>query len=326
MNTRSLAPTVIGGLLAIWGTCAVAQSYPAKTITVVVPFAAGGPTDSLARIMAERMTRGLGRQVVVDNTVGASGTIGVRRVARAAPDGYTVGIGHWSTHVVNGAVYNLDYHVFNDFDPVALVFTNPQLIVSKRDVPARNLKELIEWVKANQNRVSAGTAGVGAASHVAALFFQNKTGTNFQLVPYKGAGPALQELMGGQIDIMFDQASNSLPHVRSGRIKAYAVTAKERTAAAPEIPSVDEAGLPGLYIAIWHGYWLPKGTPKEVNARLNAAIVEALADDTVRKRLAELGQTIPPREQQTPEGLAAYHKAEIELWWPLIKAAGIKAE
>ena len=304
----------------------LAQTYPTKPVVIVVPFAAGGPTDVLARILADRLTRALGRQVLVENTVGASGTIGVGRVAKAPADGYTVGIGHWSTHVVNGAVFNLNYHVMNDFDPVAMICTNPQLVVSKKDVPARNLKEFIEWVRANQSKVSAGTAGVGAASHVGALYFQKQTGTSFQFVPYKGAGPAMQDLIGGQIDMMFDQAANSLPHVRSGRIKAYAVTAKERSPAAAEIPSVDEAGLPGLYIAIWHGIWLPKGTPKEITARLNSAIVESLADETLRSRFAELGQTMATREQQTPQGLAAYHKAEIDLWWPIIKAANIKVE
>jgi len=305
---------------------ASAQAYPSRPIVVVVPFAAGGPTDALARIVTERMRKTLGQPILVENTSGAAGSIGVGRVARAAPDGYTVGIGHWSTHVVNGAIYDLQYDLLKDFEPVAMITIGPQLIIAKNAVPAKDLKELIAWVKANQDHVSAGTAGVGSASHVGGIYFQNLTGTKFQFVPYRGTGPAIQDLMGGHIDLMFDQAANSLPHVRGGKIKAYAVTSGTRLAAAPEIPTVDEAGLPGLHIAVWHAFWVPKGTPKDVVAKLNAAIVEALADPDVRQRLADLGQEIPPRDQQTPEALGAYHKAEVDKWWPMIKAAGIKPE
>jgi tripartite-type tricarboxylate transporter receptor subunit TctC len=303
-----------------------AQGYPSHSITMVVPFSAGGPTDTIARIMAERMGKALGQTVVVENVTGAAGSIGVGRVARAAPDGYTLSIGHWSTHVVNGAVYQLSYDLRKDFEPVAMIATNPQLIVTKTTVPATNLTELVTWVKANQERVSVGTAGVGSASHVGGIYFQNIIGAKLLFVPYRGAAPAMQDLMAGQIDLILDQAANSLPWVRSGKIRAYAVTAKARVAAAPDIPTVDEAGLPGLYIAIWHAIWVPKGTPKEIVARLNAAVVETLADPAVRQRLADLGQEIPSREQQTPEALGAYHEAEIAKWWPLIKAAGIKAE
>lgn len=305
---------------------ALGQAYPNRQISLVVPFAAGGPTDTLARIMGERMGRTLGQTVVVENTSGAAGSIGVGRVARAPADGYTVGIGHWSTHVVNGAIYNLQYDLLKDFEPVALIASNPQLVVARTAVPARDLRELTAWVKANQGRISVGTAGVGAASHIGGLYYQNIIGAKLQFVPYRGTGPALQDLMAGHLDLMFDQASNALPHVRGGKIRAFAVTSKTRIPAAPDVPTVDEAGLNGLYIAIWHGIWVPRGTPKEVIARLNAAVVETLADPAVRQRLADLGQEIPSREQQTPEALGAYHKAEIDKWWPLIKAEGIKPE
>jgi tripartite-type tricarboxylate transporter receptor subunit TctC len=317
---------IVAGTTFAWISLAAAQTFPSHPVTMVVPFAAGGPTDTIARIVAERMGKSLGQTVVVENVTGAAGSIGVGRVARAAPDGYTLSIGHWSTHVVNGAVYQLSYDLLKDFEPVAMIATNPQLIVTKTSVPATNLTELIAWVKANQEKVSVGTAGVGSASHVGGIYFQNIIGAKLLFVPYRGTAPAMQDLMAGQTDLMLDQAANSLPWVRSGKIRAYAVTAKSRIAAAPEIPTVDEAGLPGLYISVWHAIWVPKGTPKDIVARLNAAVVETLADSNVRQRLADLGQDIPPREQQTPEALRAYHEAEIAKWWPLIKAAGIKAE
>lgn len=314
------------GILASAATPALAQGFPTRPLVMVVPFAAGGPTDTLARIMAERMGRALKQTMVVENTVGAAGTIGVGRVARANPDGYTVGIGHWSTHVVNGAIYALQYDLLKDFEPVALIASNPQILVTKNAVPAQDLRELVTWVKANQERISVGTAGIGAASHVTGVYFQTATNTKLQFVPYKGTGPALLDLMAGHIDLMFDQASNSLPHARAGKLRAYAVTAKTRLPAAPDIPTVDEAGLPGLHIAVWHALWLPRGAPKELIAKLNAASIEALADPAVRNRLADMGQEIPSREQQTPAALGAYHKAEIDKWWPIIKAAGIKGE
>ena len=291
-----------------------------------MPFAAGGPTDTISRIFAARLGTSLGQTVVVENTTGAAGTIGTGKVVRAAPDGYTVLIGHWSTHVVNGAIYPLTYDLLNDFAPISLIASNPQLLVAKKAVPAKDLKELIAWVKANQDKVSAGTAGAGAASHVSGVYFQSVTGTKFTFVPYRGTGPALQDVVAGNLDLMFDQAASALPQVRNGNVRAFAVTSKTRLTSAPDIPTVDEAGMPGFYIAVWHALWLPKGTPKDIVMRLNAAVREALADPAVRSRLVELGQDIPATDQQTPEALYAYHKAEIEKWHPIIKAAGIKAE
>jgi tripartite-type tricarboxylate transporter receptor subunit TctC len=303
-----------------------AQTYPSRPITMIVPFPAGGPTDTVGRIVAERMRVSLGQPIIIENVTGAGGTIGVGRVARAVPDGYTLSIGFLGTHVLNGAIYALQYDVLKDFEPVALLASNPQLIVAKNATPAKSLNELIGWLKANPGKASQGTAGVGSPAHVSGAYFQKETGTRFQFVPYRGAAPAMQDLIAGQIDLMFDQALNSLPHVRGGKIKAYAVTANAHLASAPEIPTVDEAGLPGFYISIWSGMWAPKGTPKDVVAKLNAAVVDALANPTVRQQLADLGQAVPPRDQQTPEALGAFQKAETEKWWPIIKAAGIKAE
>ncbi len=303
-----------------------AQGFPSRPITILVPFAAGGPTDVIARTLAQHMRTTLGQSVVVENVAGANGNIGVGRVARAAPDGYTIGIGHWSTHVVNGAVYPLNYDLIKDFEPLSLIATNAYLIVAKNAIPASDLKSFIAWLKANPDKALEGTAGAGSPQHVSGVFFQNATGTRFQFVPYRGAAPALQALMGGEIDMIIDDPTSSLPQVRAGRIKAFAVTSKTRLAAAPDIPTVDEAGLPGFYFSRWHGLWAPKATPRELVVKLNAAIVAALADPQVRARLADLGQDIFPREQQTPEALATLQKADIEKWWPIIKAAGIKAE
>jgi tripartite-type tricarboxylate transporter receptor subunit TctC len=303
-----------------------AQGYPSRPITIVVPFSAGGPTDILARIMSERMRRTLGQTVLVDNTTGAGGSIGVGKVFRSAPDGYTVSIGHWGTHVVNGAYYTLPYNLLTDSEPVAMIATNPQVIISKNAVPVRNLKELLAWISVNQDKLLMGTGGVGGASHMAAIYFQNMIGVKFQYVHYRGGAPAMQAILGGEIDLYVTQISNITSQVRAGKIRAYAVTAKTRQAAAPEIPTVDEAGLPGCHTSVWHGIWLPKGTPKDIVMKLNAAIVEALADPGVRERFADLGQEIPAREQQTPEALFVHHQAEIDKWWPMIRAAGLKGE
>ena len=319
---------IAAGCVLLWGgiAAASAQVYPSRPITMVVPFAAGGPVDTVARILSEPMRATLGQSIIVENVTGAAGSIGVGRVARAAPDGYTLSIGHWSTHVVNGAIYPLPYDLLRDLEPIVLLPSNPMIVVSKSAVPAKNLNEFVGWIKANEGKVSAGTAGAGSATHVAGVYFQNVTGTRFQFVPYRGTGPALQDLVAGQIDFIVDQASNSLQHVRDGKIRAYAVTASARLPSAPDIPTVAEAGLPSLDISVWYGLWAPKGTPKEIIAKLNAAAVQALSEPAVRQRFAELGLDMPPRDRLTPEALAAYQKAEIEKWWPVIKGANIKTE
>jgi tripartite-type tricarboxylate transporter receptor subunit TctC len=327
MRTRRifLASVALSTILGFAGSTA-AQVYPSRPVTMVVPYPAGGPTDTIGRIMAEGLRASLGQPVIIENVGGASGSIGTGRVARAAGDGYTLGLGLWPTHVVNGAVFTLPYDVLNDFQPISLVATNPLLIVARKSMPANDLKELIAWLKANPDKATAGTGGAGGASHVAGVYLQKETGASFQFVNYRGLGPAMQDLVAGQIDMIIDYAANSLPQVRAGTVKAYAVTAPNRLPAAPEIPSVDEAGLPGFHVSAWHAFFVPRGTPKSVVRTLNQAVMETLADPVVRSRLNDLGQEIYPREQQTPEALAAFHKAEIEKWWPMLKAAGIKAE
>ena len=317
---------VMLGSVVIFTCSAQAQTYPSRPITVVVPFTAGGPTDALMRILGERMRMTLGHNLVVENVTGAAGTIGVGRVARANPDGYTLSVGHWSTHVVNGAVYPLNFDLLTDLAPIARLTHYPMMLVSKNDIPAKDVKSLLAWLKQNEARVSTGSIGAGSAAHVAGVYFEQLTGLKLNYVPYRGAAPALQDLMGGQIDILFDHVANSLPHVQSGKIRAYAVTDKARIPSAPDIPTFDEAGVPGLNVYIWYGMWAPKSTPSEVIARLNGAVRDALADAGVVKRLAELGQEIPPPEELTPAALAAYQKAEIEKWWPIVRAANIKPQ
>ena len=311
---------------AIAQTGSTAEHYPTRPITIVVPFPAGGPTDTIARIVSEQMSGFLAQPFVIENVTGAGGTVGAGRVARSAPDGYTLCVGFLGTHVLNGAIYSLQYDVVKDFEPIAQLASNPQLIVAKNTTPARNLLEFIDWLKANPGRATQGAAGIGSPSHVSGVYFQRLSGTTFQFVQYRGAAPAMQDLVGGHIDLMFDQPPNSLPHVRSGSIKAYAVTAKRRLASAPDIPTVDEAGLPEFYLSVWSGMWAPKGTPEAIVAKLNAAVVDALANATVQRRLADLGQEVPARDQQSAAALATLQAAEIQRWWPIVRDMNLQAK
>jgi tripartite-type tricarboxylate transporter receptor subunit TctC len=307
-------------------TTATAQTFPTKPVTIVVPFAAGGPSDVLARVLADRMRTTLNQTVVVENTTGAAGTIGVGRVVRSPADGYTISFGHLGTHVVNGAIYPLNFDLLSDLEPVGLIGGNPMVIVSKLGVPAKDLKELIAWLKANDGKATFGTAGVGSGSHFSGLYLQSLIGTKAQYVPYRGTGPAMQDLVAGNIDIIVDQASNSMPQIHAGKIRGYAVLANQRMKAAPAIPTVDEVGLKNFYVQLWSGMWVPKGTPKDVVAKLNASLRDALADPGVLKRFADLGLDAAPATQQSPETLRAHQKAEVDKWWPLIKAAGVKPQ
>jgi tripartite-type tricarboxylate transporter receptor subunit TctC len=300
-----------------------AQSYPSRPITLIVPFPPGGSTDVVGRIMAERMRPLLGQSLIIENVGGAGGSIALGRVARATPDGYTIDIGQWDTHV-GGIIYNLNYDLQNDFEPVGLMSINPQLMVGRKNLPVDDLKGLVAWMKANPGR--ALLANQTAAAQTSGLQLQQLTATTLQFIPYRGAGPALTDLLSGNVDLMVSQAAAVLPQVRAGTLKAIANLSPRRSQVIPEIPTAEEAGVPGLYTSGWFGFFAPKGTPRDIIAKLNGAMVEALADPAVRARFAELGIDVAAREQQTPAGLAAFYKAEVEKWWPIIKAANIKGE
>jgi tripartite-type tricarboxylate transporter receptor subunit TctC len=318
-------------LAALVATLAVganvrADNFPSHPITIMVPFAAGGPSDAMARILGDRMKTLLGQPLVIENVTGAGGSIGVGRVVRSPADGYTIGFGHLGTHVANGAVYKLGYDLVADLEPIVMLPSNPMIVVSKNDVPAKTLNELLAWLKSRPEPVTAGTAGLGSGSHIAGLYFENATGIKLQFVPYRGTAPAMNDLVAGQIDVIIDQTSNSINQVRAGNIRAYAVTDDKRVASAPDIPTTDEAGLPGFHMTLWSGLWAPKGTPKEIVAKLNAAAIEALNDPAVQKQFENLGLQMPPENQLTPQALGDWQKAEIAKWWPMIKAAHVAVE
>jgi tripartite-type tricarboxylate transporter receptor subunit TctC len=291
-----------------------------------VPFSAGGPSDAMMRVMAERMKVALGEPLIIENVTGAGGSLGVGRTVRSPPDGYTVGFGHLGTNVANGAIYKLGYDLVTDLEPVVLLPSNPMIIVSKNAVPAKSLGELLAWLKARPTPATAGTAGAGSGSHIAALYFENVTGIKLQYVPYRGTAPAMTDLVAGQIDLIVDQTSNSISQVRAGNIRAYAVTDTKRVETAPDIPTTDEAGLAGFHMTLWSGLWVPKDTPKDIVAKLNAAAVDALNDPAVRKQLENLGLQMPPRDRLSPEALGSWQKAEIAKWWPMLKAANVKVD
>jgi tripartite-type tricarboxylate transporter receptor subunit TctC len=328
LGTGTMRRTVLAALAAllIFGGNARAENFPSHPITLVVPFSAGGPTDAMARILADHMRTTLGQNLVIENVTGAAGSLGVGRVVRAAPDGYSVSIGHLGTHVANGAIYKLGYDLVADLEPVVLLPSNPMIIVSKNAVPAKTLKELIEWLKAKPAPATAGTAGAGSGSHIAGLYFENVTGIKLQYVPYRGTAPALTDLVAGQIDIIIDQTSNSIAQVRAGTIRAYAVTDDKRVESASDVPTTDEGGLGGFHMTLWSGLWVPKDTPKEIVAKLNAAAVDAMNDPAVRKKFEDLGLQMPPRDKLSPQALGDWQKAEIAKWWPMIKAADVKVE
>ena len=324
MKLKWLIPAVMAALVFAFASAAAsADAYPTKPITIVVPFAPGGATDVLPRLFAERLQAELGQPIVIENIGGAGGTIGLQRVARAAPDGYTIVCGNWTTFVSNGAIMKTSYDVVTDFEPVILLPGNSHVIAARKDLPAANLMELVAWLKANQDKVSMATAGVGTGGHFGAVLLQSLTHTEFPLVHYRGGGPALQDLLAGHVDLTTNQATVFLPHMREGTLKVFAVLADHRLPQAAEIPTADEAGLPGFHVSNWNGFWAPKATPQDVIAKLNAAVVKVMAHPAMKEKLLNLTYEIPAAGELAPQALARLQKAEIEKWWPIIKAAKI---
>jgi tripartite-type tricarboxylate transporter receptor subunit TctC len=321
---KALAAIVIAVLAGI--VQAPAQTYPSRPVTMIVPFPAGGATDTLARFLGERMKQSLGQPIIIENVGGAGGTLGVGRAVRAQADGYTILIGTSTTNLLTGALYPLQFDLLTDLEPVVQIASEPMMIVGKKALEPANLTELIAWLKANPGKASVGTPAIGGTGHLTGLAFEKATGTSFQHIPYRGNAPALQDLVAGQIDLQIEPASNFYAQVKAGAIKAYAITSSARVSAAPDIPTTEEAGLPGFQAVLWYGLWVPKGTPKDIVAKLNAVMVECLADAAIKKRFDELGLAMPPRDQQTPEALRAFQKVEADKWWPIIKAANIKGQ
>jgi tripartite-type tricarboxylate transporter receptor subunit TctC len=322
MKMMRLVASVLMALAGV--TLAQAQTYPSKPITLIVPFPAGGPTDTIARIMGEHMSKTLGQSILVETVTGAGATIGVGRVVNASPDGYTIGIGNWSSHVGSPALYPVSWNPLNNLEPVARLPVSSLMIVGKESLPANNAKELIAWLKANPDKASAASVGAGSGAHVCGLYFGEKTGTKFQFVFYRGGAPAMQDMLAGTIDIMCAEASQTLAHVTAHKMKAFAVMGRQHYAGLPDVPTMEEMGITGMDISFWHGMWAPKGTPKDIIAKLNDAVVKALADPAVQKRVAALGMTIPEKAELTPQALHDFHKAELDKWWPIIKSYGIK--
>src|SRR6202165_872811 len=324
---RRLLIVMVAALLGLgWSGVAPAEDYPARAITMIVPFPAGGATDTLARFLAEKMRSILGQPIIIENVAGAAGSIGVGRAVRSAPDGYTLSIGTSTTHMLTGGLYALSFDLLKDLEPIIRTGREPLLSVGRKSLPADDLKGLIAYLKANPDKASVGIAGVGATGHLTGISFQKEPGTKFQFVPYRGNAPAMQDLLAGQIDFMIEPSSNFKSLVAAGSIKPFAVTGRTRLPSSPDIPTADEAGLPGFFASLWYGLWVPRDTPKDIIARLNATLVQALADPSVKERFAELGIQITPLARQSPEALRAFQKAEAERWWPIIRASNLKAE
>ena len=324
---RRLLTVMVAILVGLaWAGKAAAQNYPTRAMTMIVPFPAGGATDTLARFLAEKMRAVLGQPVIIENVAGAAGSLGVARAVRSAADGYTLSIGTSTTHMLTGGLYALQFDLLKDLEPVIQIGSEPLLIVGRKSLPADDLKGLIAYLKANPDKASVGIAGVGATGHLTGISFQKETGTRFQFVPYRGNAPAMQDLLSEQIDFMIEPSSNFKSLVGAGSVKPYAITGRTRLPSSPDIPTADEAGVPGFFASLWYGLWVPKDTPKDIIAKLNATMVQVLADPSVQRRFDELGIQITPLARQSPEALRGFQKAEAERWWPIIKASNLKAE